>query len=59
MSAVFKVFTPEAINRIQEMKAAGAKSAEIAKEIGTTPGSLRARCCQLGIKLSKRIEIAA
>jgi hypothetical protein len=55
----FKGFTPETINRIIEMKATGARSAEIAKAIGTTVNSLNSRCCQLGIKLSKRIEIAA
>jgi hypothetical protein len=55
MSAV-RVFTTEVITRIREMKAAGAKPAVIAKEIGTTPGSLRARFCQLGLtkKRAKR-----
>jgi len=57
---IVRVFTPEAINRINAMKAAGAKPAEIAEAIGTTPGSLRARFCQLGLsKKHKRTEIAA
>ena len=58
MSAV-RVFTPQAISRIREMKAAGAKPAEIAEAIGTTPGSLRARCCQLGLSKKHKRDMAA
>jgi hypothetical protein len=56
-----KIFTPEAIASIREMKLAGKKSVEIASAIGTTSGSLRARCCQLGLKFkrAKRADIAA
>jgi hypothetical protein len=54
-----KVFTPEAIARIQKMKAAGARSIEIARAIGTTANSLNARYCQLGLKRPKRTDIAA
>ena len=50
---------PEAIARIQQMKAAGARSAEIARVIGTTENSLNARYCQLGLKRPKRTAIAA
>jgi hypothetical protein len=54
------VFTDDAILCIDRMKLAGAKSADIAEAIGTTVGSLRARCSQLGIKLKpKRNAIAA
>jgi hypothetical protein len=53
------IFTPEAIARIQQMKAAGARSVEIAKAIGTTENSLNARYCQLGLKRPKRTAIAA
>jgi hypothetical protein len=59
MSAVFKVFTPEAIALIREMKGSGARSAEIARAIGTTANSLNARCSQLKIKRPKRRDMAA
>jgi transcriptional regulator len=60
MSTQFTVYTAEAIAKIHAMKAAGKKSAEIARAIGTTTNSLSARMSQLGITKAKpRSEIAA
>jgi hypothetical protein len=60
MAAKFTVFTPEAIDRIRKMKAKGARPAAIAKAIGTTQNSLKARCSQLGLNnSSKQADIAA
>jgi hypothetical protein len=54
------IFTPQMVSRIWVMKAAGLKTAEIARVVGTTPNSLRARCSQLKkSKLPKSAEIAA
>jgi hypothetical protein len=50
MAAKFTVYTAEAIVKIRTMKAAGKKSPEIARAIGTTTNSLTARMSQLGIK---------
>jgi transcriptional regulator len=60
MAAKFTVFTAEAIAKIRAMKAAGRKSPEIARAIGTTTNSLTARMSQLGITKAKpRVDIAA
>jgi transcriptional regulator len=60
MANKFTVYTAEAIARIYVMKAAGKKSPEIARAIGTTRNSLSARMSQLGITKAKpRAEIAA
>jgi hypothetical protein len=60
MANKFTVYTAEAIARIHSMKAAGKKSPEIARAIGTTQNSLSARMSQLGITKAKpRPNIAA
>ena len=60
MAAKFTVYTAETITRIRTMKLAGKTVAEIARAIGTTTGSLTARCSQLGITTRKpRADVAA
>jgi hypothetical protein len=54
--ATARIFTSEALTRVHEMRLAGAKGVEIAKAIGTTSASLRARLSQLGIKRPKCAE---
>jgi hypothetical protein len=54
MSNRFTVYGTEALATIHAMRSAGAKTAEIAAAIGTTPGSLTTRMNQLGI--SKRVK---
>lgn len=46
-----RVFTEENIGIIHRMVYEGKSPGEIAAVIGTTPRSLVARCCQLGIPL--------
>ena len=53
-----RVFTPTAINAIRAMAAQGKSAAEIATAIGSTPASVRAKCCQLKIPLRRRWEQA-
>jgi transcriptional regulator len=52
MAAHFTVYTVDVIEKIRTMRAAGKTYAEVARVIGTTPGSLSARLSQL--KLTKR-----
>jgi hypothetical protein len=59
MSAPITVFTPEAIEKIRNMKLDGKKCAEIATAIGTTANSLRARMSQLGITKTTPSEVEA
>jgi hypothetical protein len=49
-----RVFTPLAIKVIRELASQGKSASEIAATIGSTPGSVRVRCCQLKIQLSRR-----
>jgi hypothetical protein len=49
-----RVFTPAAIKIIRDMAAQERFAAEIAKAIGSTVGSVRVKCCQLKIQLSRR-----
>ena len=49
-----RVFTPAAIKAIREMASQGKSAAEIAATIGSTPASVRVKCCQLKIQLSRR-----
>jgi hypothetical protein len=48
------VFTPTAIEIIRGLADQGKSAAEIADAIGSTPASIRVKCCQLKIKISKR-----
>ena len=45
------VFTPAAIELVHRLADQGKTASEIADEIGSTAASVRARCCQLKIKL--------
>jgi hypothetical protein len=49
-----RVFTPAAIKAIREMASQGKSASEIAATIGSTPASVRVKCCQLKIQLSRR-----
>jgi hypothetical protein len=49
-----RVFTPTVIKAIGEWASQGKSASEIAVTIGSTPASVRVRCCQLKIRLSRR-----
>jgi hypothetical protein len=49
-----RLFTRAVINGIRELASQGKTAAEIATIIGSTPGSVRVKCCQLKISLSRR-----
>jgi hypothetical protein len=49
-----RVFTQTAIDTIRVLAAQGKSAAEIAVAIGSTPGSVRVKCCQLKISLRRR-----
>jgi hypothetical protein len=49
-----QIFTPKAIEIIRGLASQGKSASEIADAIGSTPASVRVRCCQLKIKLSRR-----
>jgi hypothetical protein len=49
-----RVFTPAAIQIIRELAGQGRSASEIACVIGSTAASVRVRCCQLQVKLSRR-----
>lgn len=48
------VFTPGAVELIRESARQGKSAVEIADVIGSTAASVRVKCCQLKIKLSRR-----
>jgi hypothetical protein len=48
------VFTPAVIKAIRELASQGKSASEIAAAIGSTAASVRVRCCQLKIQLSRR-----
>jgi hypothetical protein len=54
-----RVFTQTAINTIRVLAAQGKSAAEIAVAIGSTPASVRVRCCQLKIPLRHRSQQAS
>ena len=49
-----RVFTPAVIKAIREMASQGKSASDIAATIGSTPASVRVKCCQLKIQLSRR-----
>ena len=49
-----RVFTPTAIELIRELASQGKSAAAIAGVIGSTAASVRVKCCELKIKLSRR-----
>jgi hypothetical protein len=53
-----RIFTPTAIDAIRVLAAQGKSPAEIATAIGSTPASVRVKCCQLKIPLRRRWEQA-
>jgi hypothetical protein len=48
------IFTPTAVETIRGLADQGKSAPEIASAIGSTPGSVRVKCCQLKIKLPRR-----
>jgi hypothetical protein len=48
-------FTPQAIEKIKELVAQGARREEIASLLGVTVGSLQVTCSRLGISLRRKI----
>ena len=49
-----RMFTPTVIKAIRELASQGESASEIAAAIGSTAGSVRVKCCQLKIQLSRR-----
>lgn len=49
-----RVFTPTAIELIRELASQGKSALAIAAVIGSTAASVRVKCCELKIKLSRR-----
>jgi hypothetical protein len=49
-----RVFTLAVIKLIREMASQGKSASDIAATIGSTPASVRVKCCQLKIQLSRR-----
>jgi hypothetical protein len=47
------VFTPQGIETMRKMAENGDPARDIALAIGSTPASVRVKCCQLKIKLSR------
>jgi hypothetical protein len=51
---VRRVFTPAVIKAIRELASQGKSASAIAAAIGSTAASVRVKCCQLKIQLSRR-----
>ena len=49
-----RIFTPAAIGIIRKLAGEGKSTVEIADALGSTPGSVRVKCCQLKIRLRRR-----
>jgi|ERR1700683_1373659 len=49
-----RIFTRAVINGIRELASQGKTAPEIAAIIGSTPASVRVKCCHLEISLSRR-----
>jgi IS30 family transposase len=47
------IFTPAAVRMIRRLAEQGQSAAEIAEAIGSTPGSVRVKCCRLKIRLRR------
>jgi hypothetical protein len=47
------VFTPAVIQVMRDLASEDTSASEIAAAIGSTPGSVRVKCCQLKIALSR------
>src|SRR5689334_8618062 len=46
-----EIFTPAALRMVRRLAEQGQSAAEIAEAIGSTPGSVRVKCCRLKIRL--------
>jgi hypothetical protein len=46
-----RIFTPHALGLMREMAERGSSAIEIARHIGSTPGSVRVKCSQHKIKI--------
>jgi hypothetical protein len=53
-ATVVRVFTPAAVKAVRELASQGKSASDIADAIGSTPASVRVKCCQLKIQLSRR-----
>jgi hypothetical protein len=49
-----RLFTPAVIKAVRELASQGKTASEIAATIGSTPASVRVKCCHLKIQLSRR-----
>jgi hypothetical protein len=49
-----RVFTPAAVKVVRELASQGKSARDIAGAIGSTAASVRVKCCQLKIQLSRR-----
>ena len=54
MSNYAHVFTPTAVEIIRSLADQGRSASEIADVLGSTPGSVRVKCCQFKIKLGRK-----
>lgn len=54
MSLQKRIFTPRTIVVMRDLAGEGKSAAEIAEAIGSTAASVRVKCCQHKIKLSRR-----
>jgi hypothetical protein len=53
-----RIFTPDNLLRIRQMAGEGSSAIEIAKSIGSTPGSVKNICCRYKIKIRRGGESA-
>lgn len=53
MSNYAAIFTPTAVEIIRDLASQGRSATEIADVLGSTPGSVRVKCCQFKIKLQR------
>jgi hypothetical protein len=51
------IFTPAAVRMIRRLAEQGQSAAEIAEAIGSTPGSVRVKCCRLKISCAAHAAV--
>lgn len=49
-----QIFTPATVRIVRRLADQGRSAAEIAEVVGSTPASVRVKCCQLKIRLRRR-----
>lgn len=54
MPRAYRIFTSQNLTRIRHMAEQGSSTLEIARTIGSTPGSVRVVCCHHKIRLVRR-----